>query len=160
MQVVLAHYAMIHVVVISYIAVTNVFMGIHKIKDASSRHPWYHFVTIQFSKYIRVYPKLHITFQVQYAQELLCFSTDQACQCLVRTMEQLTLPTGEPILNSFECTLLCLSDSAETVPSTTIKRAVSIVHQCGSTCTFQNTLCSKSIEREPIDTCRLTFVHD
>ena len=45
-----------------------------------------------------------LPFQVQYGELLLCFSSTDQAYCLVRTMEQLELPAGSPILNSFEPT--------------------------------------------------------
>ena len=101
-----------------------------------------------------------LTFQVQYGELLLCFSSTDQAYCLVRMMEQLELPAGSPILNSFECPLLSLSRVIETVSAKNIRQVISIIHECGTTCKFDTVMRSKNIEREQVDQQRLTFVHD
>lgn len=118
-------------------------------------YPGLHFII-----HVYHYVPMCTTLQVWYGELLKCFKTDQGCWCLVRVFDEMRLPTGAPLVNSLDCPLLCLSTVVETVPSTSIRRAVSAVHECGSTCTFQNQTTSRNIEREEIETCKLTYVHD
>ena len=50
-------------------------------------------------------------------------------------MEQ---PDGQPLVNSFDCPLYYLSRKLFTVDSSAIVRAVSMVHECGSSCKLQD----------------------
>ena len=103
---------------------------------------------------------IYSPFQVQYGELLLCFSSTGQAYCLVRLVEQLELPTGAPILNTFECPLLSLSSNIGMVSASNIRQAVSVVHECGTSCTFKNVIKTRNVEREQVDQQKLTFVHD
>ena len=57
--------------------------------------------------------------------------------CVVRGLQCLE-SAGIQITNDIDCPLLLLSKTVFTTRSTSILRAVSIVHECSGTCVFVN----------------------
>ncbi len=65
-------------------------------------------------------------------------------------------------VNEFDCPQLELSDVFFTVPSSTILKSVSIIHECQSTCKFSFKAAKSTIERETVisNTIKLEYEHD
>ena len=104
---------------------------------------------------------VHLYFEVQYGELLLCYKANEQCWCVMRPLEEMMCPlSNTPLLNNIDCPLLHLCNTAKAVLSTTVRRAVSVVHECGPTCTFQRTSVLRNAEREHIATQTLTFSHD
>ena len=89
-----------------------------------------------------------------------CKKPDGCCVCLVRGFECYTSPLGDPILNELECPLLTLTRTIFAVKTKAVKRAVSIVHECTTTCQFVTKMCPRKIEREQVLFSRLEYEHD
>lgn len=67
---------------------------------------------------------------------------------------------GEPILNEFDCPFLTFSNLIYCIPSTSVKRSVSVVHECSNTCMYTTDLTSKTVEHEGVDVSEVVFKHD
>ena len=98
---------------------------------------------------------------MKYGQLMTCARTvDGRMSCFIRGLEEMVSPLGAPILNEFDCPLLSLSHTIFTVYSTSIKKAVSIVHNCTDTCQFIDMECPRHVEREDVTIKRLEYKHD
>ena len=64
------------------------------------------------------------------------------------------------VSNEYSCPFLELSKTIFTTSSLNIQRPVCIVHECTSTCVFQDSTASRTIEREDFASTTLVFVHD
>ena len=80
--------------------------------------------------------------------------------CLVQGFHCLETPDGQPLLNKHERPLLELSNMIYSTSGSNVMRAVSIVHECGGTCTFRETTAVQNIERMDIAVNKLVFNHD
>ena len=58
-------------------------------------------------------------------------------------------PGGIPLINELDCPYIEQSDRYEVVPSTFILGSVSLIHTCGSSCTFTYNQ-KTTIEREEV----------
>lgn len=67
---------------------------------------------------------------------------------------------GTEITNEWNCPLLELQYRIEVLHSSSVLRAVSIVHQCTNTCTFNRRKALRTVERESIEQESLTYSHD
>ena len=67
---------------------------------------------------------------------------------------------GDPVKNETDCPLIILSDTVFTVKSSAVMKAVSILHECGSSCKFSIQSCSTIVEREERLSHKLHFQHD
>ncbi len=79
--------------------------------------------------------------------------------CLIRQMQQMEV-LGEPITNEYDCPILTMTATVQEVPVSNVLRAVSVVHQCGESCTFENMACTTRTEREQVSCNKLTYIHD
>ena len=80
-----------------------------------------------------------------------CKKNDGNFICLVRGLESILSPDGNPITNENSCPLLLLSRNIFATKPNNIHRAVSIiVHECGEECTFVNMDTFRNVERESI----------
>ena len=64
------------------------------------------------------------------------------------------------MLNDYECPLVSLTKNIFTVDCNQVKRAVSLVHDCTDTCTFEERDSSRRIERKLTNEKALHFKHD
>ena len=64
------------------------------------------------------------------------------------------------MLNDYECPLVSLTKNIFTVDCNQVKRAVSLVHGCTDTCTFEERDSSRRIERKLTNEKALHFKHD
>ena len=97
------------------------------------------------------------------SQLLMCYrSPSEGDRCLVRsyTPTPWKLPDGTPITNELDCPLLERDDNLFSMPPHWVSRAVSVVHECTSTCVFRETEQSQTVERECVKVNKLVFQHD
>ena len=101
---------------------------------------------------------------MEYGQLKVCFTATSTSNnyCLVQLFEKATDGTDydQPIANEQNCPLLFLTKVLKVVPSQSILSAVSFIHQCGSSCKFQNRMYSRKVEREDIQVDGLILKHD
>lgn len=81
---------------------------------------------------------------------------------MIRGIESVVAsPSGNnEILNDLDCPLLMLTRTIFTVKSSAILNAVSVVHECGSTCKFVIKQWPGRIEREQYLSSRIEYEHD
>jgi len=89
----------------------------------------------------------------------MCISKGQSHFCLVREMEAMDL-NGEPLTNDYNCPLLSLTPRVVSISSDSVKKAVSIIHECNTSCVFVECQSTCRVEREDIEIDKLTFRHD
>ncbi|KAL5460040.1 hypothetical protein EMCRGX_G033453 [Ephydatia muelleri] len=103
--------------------------------------------------------------------ELLCSETKYALfltSCQLETGESFCVLQGcdefvvnsEPVLNEYECPLLAITKRIFSADCSQIKQAVSIVHECSDSCTFDWGSSSRRIEREASGEKALVNTHD
>ena len=80
--------------------------------------------------------------------------------CVVRGLESLDSPLGDPIMNEADCPLFLLSHILFSARATSIHKAVSMVHECTATCQFLTIAVPRMVEREFHSTPRLEYKHD
>ena len=92
---------------------------------------------------------------------LACFSNceDHTAYCLVRLLQPMDI-FGEPVCNEYDCPILNLSNLIYCIPSTYISHAVSVVHECTTTCSFITNNSIKRIEQENVNVCLISYNHD
>ncbi len=96
--------------------------------------------------------------QILYGLRLACFKTvDGRTFCILRGLQS---PLGEDITNDIDCPLLSLSNVVFATRSSSVMKAVSVVHDCSDTCQFKNKEVPRNIERKPVSTSRTEFEHD
>lgn len=107
------------------------------------------------------YVKLNPPFcQFTYGLLLTTVKQKEHTVCIVQGFDPMELPTGEQLLNDFDCPLFNLSRTLFSVDSTTIVTATSMVHECGNSCHFQETQDHSMVERELVESTTLVFKHD
>ena len=97
----------------------------------------------------------------QYAMLLACVSKGHSQYCFVRLMEGMDV-NGQCMVNDYDCPLLSLSSQIVTVAPSAVHTAVSVMHECTSTCLFDNSNTRQTLEREDIHTIHmhLSYTHD
>lgn len=98
--------------------------------------------------------------QFMYGILLATFATHNAVWCIVQGFLPLLSLDEQPILNPYDCPLLELSNTIFCTPSCNIKRHAPLVHECTNSCTFQETMQARTVERENILCNKLVFQHD
>eukprot|EP00731_Ephydatia_muelleri_P019652 Em0012g477a len=88
-----------------------------------------------------------------------CVQADST-YCLVQTFQQLQSFGGAPLLNEYDCPRLDLTTAIFSTPGKNIKRAVSIVHDCDTSCCFKRTETVEYFERQETVQSKLVFEHD
>ena len=76
--------------------------------------------------------------------------------CLVREMETMDM-NGEPLTNESDCPLL---SRVVAVSPVAVQAAVSIIHECNTSCVFNQCCTRWRVKREDIEVTKLTFQHD
>lgn len=79
------------------------------------------------------------------------------CLCLLRPFEEVTV-NDDPLKNDIDCPLLNFTNTIVAVSPMDIKTEVSIMHECNTTCTFDNSGVIE-VERESIAINRLSYIH-
>ena len=94
--------------------------------------------------------------QKLYGEVLACVQTSAGNNnfCFVRPLELLS------ISNEYNCPLLLCGYTIKLIRVTYVASAVSVMHECTSTCTFSNQLQPQTIERQSVVHNSLTFEHD
>ena len=87
-------------------------------------------------------------------------SPSEGDRCLVRPYIPFMLPDGTIITNEMDCPLVERDDHIISLPPHSISRAISIVHECLSGCTFKETEQIQTVERESVKVNKLIFEHD
>ena len=77
--------------------------------------------------------------------------------CVLQGCDEFVV-NSEPVLN--ECPLLAITKSIFSADCSQIKQAVSIVHECSDSCTFDWGSSSRRIEREASGEKALVNTHD
>ena len=90
---------------------------------------------------------------------ITCFQTQEGCYCCVKGFDTFEIKT-KLVCNEWDCPLLQARDTIEVIYSNQVLYAVSVVHQCTHTCTFQTSSVGKIIEREEIVRSSLHYKHD
>ena len=86
---------------------------------------------------------------------------DGAVVCLIQGFQKLKSQDGaRPFANEYDCPLLELTRTIFSTPGGNILRAVSVVHECGASCRFEETQTIENVERQEITRTKLTFEHD
>ena len=101
--------------------------------------------------------------QVEYGQLSACFiETKQLGEyCILQRYERVLCGArDEQLTNEKECLLLFRTKALAVIPATSICTAVSIVHECGQSCSFQQGQKSWTAERESITRSGLQLIHD
>ena len=80
--------------------------------------------------------------------------------CLGQGFHSLKSFDDQLILNNYDCPLLELTKAVFSTPGSNVRRAVSVVHECTTSCHIQEERTSRNIERENITCDRLEFQHD
>ncbi|KAL5494053.1 hypothetical protein EMCRGX_G015323 [Ephydatia muelleri] len=108
-------------------------------------------VTSQFEVRLEeIFPTYIFTqIQMQYGILLATFKrNDGSVHCLVQGFQKLETTDGQAIKNSYDCPLLELSRTIFCTPSSNVRRAVSLVHECSDSCAFLETTAVDNVERE------------
>ena len=79
--------------------------------------------------------------------------------CLVSPFIPVMLSDGRIITNELDCPLVEHDDHIS-LPTHSISRAISILHECLSTCVFRETEQIQTVEREYVIVNKLIFEHD
>ena len=121
-------------------------------------------VTSQFEVRLEeIFPTYIFTqIQMQYGILLATFKrNDGSVHCLVQGFQKLETTDGQAIKNSYDCPLLELSRTIFCTPSSNVRRAVSLVHECSDSCAFLETTAVDNVEREEVSIqSKLLFKHD
>ena len=67
---------------------------------------------------------------------------------------------GETISNEFDCPILTVTDLIYCIPSVAVCTAISVVHECTSSCVFKANMASRRVEHEDIQLPQLMYQHD
>ena len=89
-----------------------------------------------------------------------CSCADGRAICVVRGLETLLSPLGDPITNEYDCPLLSLTHTIFTAITSEILNTVSVIHEGTGTCQFITKECPRNVEREEVSLSRLEYVHD
>ena len=90
---------------------------------------------------------------------LSCFQSNSTRYCIVQHMDR-EMASGQPCLNEFDCPLLTLTTVLRVLSPTVIVRAVSVIHQCTSTCVVDFMRIATRTERQGITENTLRLKHD
>lgn len=116
---------------------------------------------VSWHNYVAYYINWRNFLQIKYGILVACFKgADGHPACLIRGLENMRSPLGEPILDESDCPLLCLTRTIFTTLTKNIRRAVSIVHQCTSSCQFVVKGWPRALERETVCSSRMEYEHD
>lgn len=86
--------------------------------------------------------------QLKYGQLLTCIKAqDGKNYIILKPLTKLEL-FGVAIENEVDCPLLEMEERVEVIPSSAIIEAISVVHQCTSTCYYKT---NSMVEREEIN---------
>lgn len=92
---------------------------------------------------------------------LACCKRSNGCKvCILRGLQFITSPLGDKIMNEVDCPLLELSHTIFTTLSSSVLKAVSVMHECSTTCHFVSKQIPQNIERESVSVSKLEFEHD
>ena len=80
--------------------------------------------------------------------------------CVIRKLDTLLTPHGEPLLSDLECPLLQLSNDLFGVAPSSILKPISVVHACNESCRIIAGPTEHELERETVGTSRLVHSHD
>ncbi len=98
-----------------------------------------------------------------YSQEfailIACVAKEDTWLCLVRDFERMECD-GQPITNDYGCPLLTLTQTIRCVSPQSVASAVSIIHECNSSCSFVQTSRHRRVEREELLSASLVYQHD
>lgn len=83
---------------------------------------------------------------------------DSSVHCLVQGCHKLETANGQAFTNPYDCPLLELSQTVFCTPSNNIRREVSLVHECGNSCTFLETTAMDNVEREEVSNWRSSMI--
>jgi len=94
-------------------------------------------VTTQYMYVSAIIINLHVHLQLEYG--LLAANVknvDTCCYCVLQKFSQVCV--GEvPVVNEIDCPLLEADTRFEVIPSTSVLGAISIIHECTSSCRLQ-----------------------
>eukprot|EP00731_Ephydatia_muelleri_P000803 Em0001g803a len=76
---------------------------------------------------------------VLYGILLAVFKLQDSTYCLVQSFQQVQSFGGTPLLNEYDCPRLDLTTAMFSTPGKKIKRAVSTIHDCDTSCCFRRT---------------------
>ena len=62
--------------------------------------------------------------------------------------------------NDLDCPRLCMTNLFYCIDSHLISHAVSVIHECTSTCNFVSTTVTSTVEHEQVASTALTYMHD
>ena len=79
--------------------------------------------------------------------------------CVLQGCDEFVV-NSEPVLNEYECPLLAITNRIFSADCSQIKQAVSIVHECSDSCTFDWGSSCRRIEREASGEKALVYTHD
>ena len=88
-----------------------------------------------------------------------CFESNSTRYCVVQHMDR-EMASGQPSHNEFDCPLLTLTKVLRVLSSTAIVRAISVVHQCTSTCVVDSVHIATRMERRGVTENTLRLKHD
>lgn len=82
--------------------------------------------------------------------------------CIIRKLQPLTTPSGDPKVNNFDCPLLHMTAQLYGVSPSTIIKSVSVVHECADSCKIdEGSYAQCELERETISRRNIMlFKHD
>ena len=79
---------------------------------------------------------------------------------MVQHMDPHMVASGQPCLNQFDCPLLTLTKVIRVLFPAAIVRAISVVHQCTSTCVVDSMHIAARMERQRVSENTLRLKHD
>ena len=83
---------------------------------------------------------------------------DGSVVCLIQGFQKLQSQDGAmPFLNEYDCPLLELTRTIFSTPGRNILQAVSVVHECGASCRFEETQTIENVERHKITWTKTYF---
>ena len=91
---------------------------------------------------------------------LSCFESNSTRYCMVQHMDPHMVASGQPCLNQFDCPLLTLTKVIRVLSPAAIVRAISVVHQCTSTCVVDSMHIAARMERQRVSENTLRLKHD
>ena len=80
-----------------------------------------------------------------YGILLAVFKLQDSTYCLVQGLQSFG---GTPFVNEYDCPQLDLTTTIFIIPGKNIKRAVSIAHECDTSCCFKQTETVENVERQ------------
>ena len=80
--------------------------------------------------------------------------------CLVQKLKWQLTPGGELVRNDLDCPRLLLTQEIYGIPSLSIFKSVSIVHECTNSCVLVECAAQFDLEREQVEKTKLLYKHD